>query len=340
MRYPTSVPRPSPFARGFQVLRREPAALLAEIAWRWLFGAIATGLFVWAVFGFLHAIEVSKSNQFLLRTLNPAILSYVLRELFSQKWGLAARLAVIVSVSLSLLWVFLSAIVRSAIVRVLVEQVADLSGEERASHFNVRTLLAIQFLRLALLWMAGLAYVVIAVICGLITRTGDQTNTGAFLLLFLVLFGITAALLSFLNWVLHLAPIYAVRDGLTIGGAILSAWRLTRARGGSFMVLNLAHSALRIIWFVFMTGVAFVPLGFAHLLPTFLILLATLAITLMYCAASDALFIARYAGYIEIAEQQLHPEAQSSPLPVYSPPSVTPQLPSSPRLSGPTVPQF
>jgi hypothetical protein len=344
VRYPTSVPRPSPFARGFRVLRREPAALLAEIAWRWLFGGIATALFVWATLGFLHAIEVSKANQFLLRTLNPAILSYVLRDLFSQKWGLAARLAAIVSLSLSFLWILTSAIARSAIVRVLVEQVAEIAGEARETTSNLGTLLMLQSMRITLLWIGGLAYVVIAIICGLITRSEDHPQTGAFLLLFLVFFGISAAFLSFLNWVLHLAPIYAVRDGLSFGDAILAAWRLTRTRGASFTALNLAHLALRLIWFVFMSGVAFVPLGFAQILPKFVILPATLAITLVYCAVADALFIARYAGYIEVAEQELHPEPETPPLPprmpIYSSPALDPSITPFTDTGIPTAPQI
>jgi hypothetical protein len=65
---------------------------------------------------------------------------------------------------------------------------------------------------------------------------------------------------------------------------------------------------MRLIWFVFMSGIGFAPLGFMHALPKILTLLAMVATSLVYCAVADGLFVARYAGYIEIAEQELHPE--------------------------------
>src|SRR4051812_15974192 len=119
------MPRPSPFARGFRALRREPSVLAAEIGWRWLFGGIATALLLWATLSFLHAIEVSRSNQFLLSTLNPEMMSYALREIFHGKWWILARLALLVSVALSFLWIFTGSVARSATTRVLVEDAAE-----------------------------------------------------------------------------------------------------------------------------------------------------------------------------------------------------------------------
>ena len=303
--------RRSPFAQGFRVLRNEPSVWLAEVAWRWVFGGIATVLVVWATLGFLHAIEVSRANQFLLGSLNPAIIGYVLRDMLSQKWGLLARLGIIVSVSLSFLWMITATIARSATTRVLIEQVAALSGEERETRNNIRAVAAIQFFRVALLWVGAAAYVLIAVVASAVTGLEGKSHVGAFLLVFLCLFGIVAAVLSFLNWILLLAPIFAVRDAASFADAVLAAWQLSQTRGGSLAGLNLAHLAMRLIWFVFMSGIGFAPLGFMHVVPKLLILLAMIATTLVYCAVADGLFVARYAGYIEIAEQELHPEAET-----------------------------
>src|SRR6266704_2376232 len=147
------MPRPSPFARGFRSLRREPSVLLAEIAWRWLFGGIATALLIWAGIVFLRSIEVSKANQFLLRSLNPQVIVYVLGELLQNKWGLLARLGLVVSVSLSFLWILTATIARTATTRVLLEQTAGEYGEDRETLANLRAVVAIQFVRVALLWV-------------------------------------------------------------------------------------------------------------------------------------------------------------------------------------------
>ena len=307
------MPRPSPFARGFRALRREPSVLLAEIAWRWLFGGITTALLLWTTLVFLRSIEVSKANQFLLRTLNPAILSYVLRELFANKWALLARLGLIVSVSLSFLWILTATIARTATTRVLLEHSSEEYGETRDTRPNLRAITAIHFVRVALLWIGVAAYVLSALISARLTTTGDQTHPAAFLFLFLAMFLIAAAVLSFFNWILLLTPIYALRDGLPFTDATLAAWQLTRTRAASLVGLNLAHLALRLIWIVFMSGLAFIPIGFSGILPKSIIVLAIFATTLIYCAVADALFVARYAGYIEIADQQLLPAPELPP---------------------------
>jgi hypothetical protein len=300
------MPRPSPFARGFRSLRREPSVLLAEIAWRWLFGGIATVLLIWATLVFLRAIEVSKANQFLLRTFNPEIIRYVMRDLLQHKWELLARLGLIVSVSLSFLWILTAAIARTATTRVLLDQSADSYGQERDTHVNLRTVGALQLIRVALLWIGLAAYVLSALIASRVNPNGD--HIGAFLLVFFTLFLIAAMVLSFFNWLLLLAPIFALRDGERFSNAILAAWQLTRDRAGSLVALNLAHLALRLIWIVFISGIGLAPVGFVHIVPKIVIFLAVAATTPLYCAVADALFVARYAGYIEIAEQQLHPD--------------------------------
>ncbi len=234
--------------------------------------------------------------------------------------------------SLSFLWIVTAGIARTANTRVLLERAAIDHGEERTTRLNLRTVVAIQFLRVALLWIGLAVYFASAFISALLT-SGDQVHTAAFLFLFLAMFVTAAAILSFFNWILLLAPIYALRDGLTLPRAMLGAWQLTRSRSGSLFGLNLAHLALRLVWFVFMSGVAAIPMGFVQILPKFVVFLAALASTMLYCAGADLLFVARYAGYIEIAEQELHP----SPEPSYAIPDLRPDI-SVPPISNPPYP--
>jgi hypothetical protein len=307
------MPRPSAFARGFRALRREPSVLLAEIAWRWLFGGIATALIAWATIVFLRAIEVSKANQFLLSTLNPELMSYALRDLFHNKWGMLGRLGVTVGVSLAFLWIITATIARSATTRVLLERSADDYAEQRDTRPNLRAIATIQFLRVALLWIGLAAYFLSAVSASRLTTRGDQQHVGAFLFLFLCMFLVAAAVLSFFNWILLLAPIFAIRDDQPFTDATIAAAHFSRTRSGSLIGLNLAHLAIRVVWIVFISGIALVPFGFAQILPKWVIFAAVLVTTLIYSAVADALFVARYAGYIEIAEQETHPEPEPLP---------------------------
>lgn len=306
-----TMPRPSPFARGFRAVRREPSVLLAEIGWRWVFGGIATALLAWATILFLRSVTVSKSNELLLRSLNPELMSYALRELFQGKGWTFARLAAIVSLCLSVQWVITATIARTATTRVLLDDSAENYGAERETRPQIRTVAAIQLVRVALLWVGLAAYFLSAFVSARLTTTGDKTDTGSFLLIFSAMFLVAAVVLSFFNWLLLLAPIFALRDQLSFADSTISAWRITRDRAGSFVGLNLGHMALRIAWFVFISGLAFVPLGFARIFPKWLIFAAVVLITMAYSAGADILFVARYAGYIEIAEQEIQPERKS-----------------------------
>ena len=309
--------RPSPFARGFRAVRREPAVLLVEIGWRWLFGGVATALLIWATLAFLHSVQVSRSEQFLLRTFSPELMAYALREMFRDKGVVLAKLALGIGSGLSFFWIATSTFARSAMTRVLLEDAAQDHAASRQTAPRLWTISAIQFLRMALLWLGLAAYILSALISDALTRAGDRSHPAAFLLIFLGMMLILAVVLSFANWILLLAPIFAIRHDRSLGGTIGAALRFSRRRSGRLAALNLAHLGVRLVWFVVMSGIAFMPLGFIRLVPKVLVFGAILAITLLYSAVADVLFVARYAGYIEIAEQDpdLDPELLAGPPP-------------------------
>jgi hypothetical protein len=147
---------------------------------------------------------------------------------------------------------------------------------------------------------------------------------------------VAGVVLSFFNWFLLLAPIFAIRDHLGFSDATIAGWRLSRNRAGSLTALNLAHAGIRLVWLVIMTGLAFAPLGFARFVPKVLVFAAMVAVSLAYCAVADILFVARYAGYIEIAEQESHPAPE---LPVLPEPEPAPVYAASnaPELAQPSV---
>jgi hypothetical protein len=315
--------RRSPFATGFRALRREPSVLLAEIGWRWIFGGIASALIAWGVVLFLKSVEVPRGDQLLLQSMNPAIVLYVLRDLIGNRWWLLARLGLIASISLSFTWVLMATIARAATTRVLVDFCAEDYGEDRQAYANFLTVGAIHFARVALLWIGLFTYLVSAIVAMWLTSSDREAHTAAFVVIFLATFLVAAVVLAFCNWILLLAPIFAIRDAARFFSAVRASWRLTRTQAKSFVGLNLAHLAMRLVWIVFISGIGMIPLGFAQLFPASLIIAAVIAITLLYCAVSDVLFVARYAGYIMIAEQQIHPDPE--PVRVQPPEPVIPQ---------------
>lgn len=329
--------RRSPFGTGFRALRRERSVLLAEIAWRWIFGGIAIALIAWGTMLFLKSVEVTKGDQLLLRSMNPTVIVYVLRDLLSDRWLLLARLGLIVAICLSFLWIITATIARTATTRVLLDFSAAEFGEERKTEANLLTVGLIHFMRIALLWMGLIAYVLSAIVATRVTSADGETHTGAFLVVFIALFLVAAVVLAFCNWILLLSPIFAIRDATRVSSSVAASWRLTRERAGSLVGLNMAHLAMRLVWIVFISSVGAIPFGFSQLFPAWFIVAVIIAITLLYCAVSDGLFVARYAGYIAIAEQQLHPApapVSSSPAEVLPQPTIEP-----PPLREPIQPE-
>ena len=314
--------------------RQEPAVVLAEIAWRWLFGGIATLLLGWTAIVFLRSVQITQADEFLLRTLNPAIIQYVLRELLHDKWGVLFRGAFAVGISLSLLWIVTATLARTATTRVLLERSDSERGDKHGYDANLRSVCAIQTLRVALVWIGVAAYILSAFAASQVTSAGEQTHSFANAVGFLMLFGFAASLLSIFNWILFLAPIFAVRDSCSFRVATVVAWRFSRARAGGLLGLNLAHAGVRLVWLVFMSGVVSVPFGFIRLLPKSLIFLAVALLSLVYLAVADVLFASRWAGFIELAKQESHPE----PEPVLLPPPIEPLTQSDPASYGPSAP--
>jgi hypothetical protein len=291
-------------------------------------------LLIWAGLVFLKSVEVSRSNQFLLSTLNPELMSYALREIFRNQWGVLARVGLTLGVGLSLLWIVTASLARAATTRVLLEHAASEYGEERETRSNVRAVAAIQVLRVGLLWCGFAAYVLAAIVADKLTRNNNQAHIAAFLLLFLTMILVAAVVLSFLNWILLLAPIYAVRDHVGFFEATLAAWRLSRDRASSLAGLNLAHAGIRLVWFVVMTGLAFAPLGFLRIAPRLLIYGSIVLVSLAYFIVADMLFVARYGGYIDIAERELHPE-----LPIATAPPISAPVYAAVEPPGSTISQ-
>ena len=81
-----------------------------------------------------------------------------------------------------------------------------------------------------------------------------------------------------------------------------SAVGLCRDRSGPVAAVGTWFGLVHLVLFVVATSVVAFPLSFARVLPVGLVLLAVLALTLLYFATIDALHVARLAGYVAILE--------------------------------------
>src|SRR5271167_2380631 len=109
----------SPTLEGFRAVFRRPSFGLAEIAWRWSFGAAASLLLVFSFFEYLDTLPVSKADLLLLRTTQPILISRAVLHIFRGSGFRVVETAVVLVLTLGVAWVVVASLARAAIMKAL-----------------------------------------------------------------------------------------------------------------------------------------------------------------------------------------------------------------------------
>src|SRR5512135_3344493 len=107
--------------RGFRQVRRRPAVMVAEILWRWSFGAAAGALVAVAVLRFLASLTVTDGDLWALRSAIPQLMADAILHIFEGSGVRLLRLTLVVAPAVSLLWVLAASAGRAATLRALVQ---------------------------------------------------------------------------------------------------------------------------------------------------------------------------------------------------------------------------
>jgi hypothetical protein len=346
--------RVSPTLEGFRATFRRPSQVFAEIAWRWTSGASACALLFFWLIEYLDTLPVSKADAALLSTKQPFLVWRAIAHILRGSLSRAVLAALFAAIALSLLWIIAASIGRAATIRALLDYfrrdvagnvsaaivsesasqdgassvVAATAGDSRkdvASNVStgssgpieprpLASLLGLNFLRAGLALAALLAFAGAAVLVSFASPHANP-RPGLVVILFLPLACLICIVWSALNWILSLAGIFAVRDGVEALGALSAAVTFFRERFGPVSAVStwigLAHlTALSVAG----TAVS-VPLAFIHVAPTRLVIATVILVVLAYFAVADWLYMVRLAGYVCIAEA-LDAVALSAPLPI------------------------
>jgi hypothetical protein len=321
----------SPTLDGFRLVFRRPSVLLAEITWRWAFGAAAIGLTAFTAGQFLDTLPVSNGDLLFLRSGQPFLIGQALAHIFR---GSAPRLVaatLVLAFALAVLWNLAASLGRKATLDSLLAQFAP----EREIRGGIGSLLGLNFLRTALALAALLGYLGASILSGLVSSKAHP-RTGLSLLVFLMLAAMVAVLWVAVNWYLSLAAVFVEKgagDTFSSLGAVID---LCRRRTGPVSAVSFWYSLLHLAAFVAATTVVFVPLAFLGLFPAALVLTAVAVITLLYFVVADWLYISRLAAYVAVVEapEPAAPPAPEIPLPVPSLPYPSPAQALSPVLDN------
>lgn len=329
------MPRVSPTAEGFRVAFRRPSFTFAEIAWRWTVGGIGWALFVFWLIEYLDSLPVSNSDATLLRTAHPMLVGRAISHILHGSLGRAVLGALFAALAIAFLWIVVGSLGRAATVRALLDyfrnraaqeappEAAEQSLPERSGPF--RSLLGLNFLRVAVALAAMLALLGTAILTSFVSSEANPRPALAFIL-FLPLAGLICLAWPTLNWLLSLASIFAVRDGEDWLGSLLTAGAFFRERAGPVLAVGTWTGLAHLVAFSVASTVVAMPLAFIQVAPWRLVMIGVILVALAYLAVADWLYMARLAGYVCIAEMPEQP-VESAALP--APPDARPSFISS-----------
>ncbi len=217
---------------------------------------------------------------------------------------LLVRLLVVALPVLALLWGAALTIGRGLTTRAIVRRLATEHGQPEPPPLRWLAMAGISFGRVAAVLILLIGYVGGSIIGSSVAGTPQEPNLFAPALLFLLIFGMGAAAWSVVNWILSLAPIFAVRDGLSALDSTVAAIRFARRRRKELTSAAGKNAFLRTAVAVVLTVAGLLLIPLAHVAPAWLIAVLAVVISLAYILESDYLLLARLAAYAVVALEE------------------------------------
>lgn len=284
-------------------MARQPSFGLAEIAWRWSFGAVFWLTLAFSAAEYLKSLPVSSRELLLLRTRQPVLVADAIARIFRGSAARGIEGIGLLATLLAIGWTVLSALARAALIKSLRENFrADSSSptEERC-RTPWHSLFGLSFFRVAVTLTAVIGFVGTFFLASAVSPAGDPAP-GSATLVFLSLILFVWLAWSMLNWLLSFAAVFVVVEGQHTFQAIASVVGLCCRRTGPVLAVGTWFGLAHVVAFVLATAVVAFPLGFAGIFPAGIVLGGVLLITLLYFAAADFLYVGRLAAYVAILE--------------------------------------
>src|SRR5580692_11483661 len=142
----------SPTLEGFRAILRRPSFGLAEIAWRWSFGAATGLLLMFSFFEYLDTLPVSKADLLLLRTGQPVLISRAVMHVFKGSGFRVVETVIVLTLTLGVAWIVVASLARAATIKALLAYFleSDSSIPPRSeTPWGFHSLFTLNFFRLA-----------------------------------------------------------------------------------------------------------------------------------------------------------------------------------------------
>jgi len=291
----------SPTLEGFRALFRQPSLWLAEIAWRWSFGAAAALLLGLSFVEYLNTLPVNGRDLFLLRTGQPTLVSQALAHILHGSGARAARALLIIAISMAASWIAIASFGRAAVIRSVLSSLLPQDSSNGRSAWRLSGLIGINFFRVATA-LAATVGLLAAWSLAAAFSPASRPSPGNALLVFLTACMMVGVAWSVVNWFLSLAAIFPVAQGDDTFTALGSAGDLCRSRLGPVAAASFWFGLAHIVIFMIASSVVAFPVTLAPFLPGAVVFGGVLLVTLVYFALADFLYVGRLAAYVAITQ--------------------------------------
>ncbi len=291
------MPSPSPVNDGFRQAIRDPALVLAEIAWRWTFGLAALALTIACLFAYLNTLTVTRIELLALRSRSPWLVADAIGHILYGGGPRLARIVAILLPGIFVLWIAAASFGRAATLKALLRRDRIALGPQ----------LGLNILRASVILACLIGYIGALLLASRASSANGVVRPGAFLLVFVVLAAAVTIVRSRVNWFCYLGAIFAARDDDETFTAISKAAGLFRRNAGRFLGAGAVFGTIHGVLFAFAAITWLLPLSLAGKLPASVTTVLLAIITLWYFALCDFLYIARLAAYVAVDEQDRTP---------------------------------
>jgi hypothetical protein len=325
VRYASQNMKRSPTLEGFKLLFREPSLGLAEIAWRWSFGAAVAALLGFSFFEYLDTLPVSNRDLFLLRTRQPGLISRALAHILTGSGARFMAASMVLALALAFAWVIIASFGRAATLKGLLNYFWK-NEAGRKFPFRMSGLVGLNFLRVGAV-LAALVGFAGAMVLGGMVSSEKNPSPGAAVLVFMAVVVLVWIAWAVMNWVLSLASVFVVAGDEDTFGAIGAAVGLVRDRIGAVIASSFWFGLAHVVAIFIASSVVIFLMAFAGILPRGVAFGGVLFAGLLYFAVVDLLYLGRLGSYVWLAEgPAIEPVPEVVAPPVIQPPAYSTPL--------------
>jgi hypothetical protein len=298
----------NPLTQGFRAVLRDRAILLAEIVWRWCFGAIAFFMLLGVALMLMSSVKLGANDEFAWRSRDPYLIAEAALRVFDAVGGKLLKISAVVLPAITVLWTVLGSAGRTFTLSRLAKR-----------EVRFRTIFALHCWRAFFFWLAGAALAAAIFFDAEVSSRGTG-QPDLFLYYGLVLWSVLliGGFWATMNWYLSLACVCCARSEAGSIKSFRQAVRFSRVNGGDLGGVSLMFALLRLVAIAIAFVLCALPSGLIGSAPN--IYSAWVAVvSLAYFAVADFLYVARFAAYMIIdvpAAEAAGPGAMSPEGPV------------------------